>query len=412
MREIEVNTQTGRRLDCRRTERSREVVGIRTIFRIVGIIQTMRKCVTHQVAKFTVVFARFIIASFVIRLANVGVNRGGTLFNLFRPCRKVQAKSQTIKRSRLIVVNVQIQEVHIGKDILVCTNAKVVPHHRRGKLQQFTRLVIHIGALSVTFDHVIVSRLFLKAANSHVMELGRNARHVGIACTTVKGILRGIRMRNRIPVNLGFVFAVRGVPHHFGTVAKQVTYGHVRNLGAFNHIKGGKAKRSLCGIHHVLGGLVVRVVGICTHNIEVVPRSRLQIAQDNFMLYTSLAIVSRRIQAHIRFASTIIERYRTSIRKLNHYNGRIHAHMTNFNTHTRSDRIVKLSSNEHTCTHKRSRSINTGFRQMVLFPTLSIRIINSRMPLRCKKWVHTTKQSSNRGSVLIGGPRHIFAFGV
>ena len=90
-------------------------------------------------------------------------------------------------------------------------------------------------------------------------------------------------MRNRIPINLGFVFAVRGVPHDFGTVAKQVTYGHVGNLGTFHRIERSKAERSLGAINHVLGGLVFWNVGICTYSVEVVPRSRLQTAQDNFV---------------------------------------------------------------------------------------------------------------------------------
>ena len=56
-----------------------------------------------------------------------------------------------------------------------------------------------------------------------------------------------------IPVNLGFVFAVRGVPHDFGTVAANVTDGHVLNVGVFNRAERCECERRLSAVDKEFG---------------------------------------------------------------------------------------------------------------------------------------------------------------
>ena len=205
------------------------------------------------------------------------------------------------------------------------------------------------------------------------MELGRNARHVGIAGTAVKGVFSSRRMGNRIPINLRFVFTIRGVPHDFGTIAKHVTDGNVGNLGTFNRVEGGKAKRCLGTIDHVLERNVFWIIGICACRIEVVSGAVLKSAQDNFMLHARHIVFGDHRFVHCIFASTVIKAHRTTSRKLNHHNGRVHAYVANFHTHTRSYRAVKLGCSKHARTYESCSGIDTGFRLMIVFPAFIVR---------------------------------------
>ena len=120
-------------------------------------------------------------ARFIVSLQNVRIHKEGAIIHFFRRSCKVQAQFKTIKRPRFVIVNIEVQSIEPIIYVLISSNTKVVPHYRRGELEHVSRFVIYIGELAIAFDHVVVSRLFLKATYSHIMELGRNARYICIA---------------------------------------------------------------------------------------------------------------------------------------------------------------------------------------------------------------------------------------
>ena len=84
------------------------------------------------------------------------------------------------------------------------------------------------------------------------MELGRNAGHVCISGSCIEGKFFGLGVRNCIPVDLGFVFSVRGVPHDFGAVGTDVTDGNVCDVCVFDGAECRECERSLRAIHEEL----------------------------------------------------------------------------------------------------------------------------------------------------------------
>ena len=406
-RETKVETHARRRLNRCRSQRNREIVRILTRCSIVSVIQALRQCMAHQVTDFFTRFTRLVKASFVVGLADIDINQCRALFNFFRFCSKVHAQGQTVEGSCLVIVDIQIEEVQTTKFILVCAHAKVVPAHRCRKLEQFTRLVVGIRKLAVTFNHVIVSRLFLKAANLHIVELGRNARYIGVARTAIESVFGGSRMRNGIPVHLGFIFAIRRVPHDFGAVTKHVTDRRVRNLCAFHRIERRKAERSFRGIDHVLEGKVFRIVGIQACSIEVVGRTVLEAAQDNFVPHARGGIIreGRRIQRGR--VGTVIKPCRSTGREFHHHDCGVHAHVADFHRHPRGCRTVKLGGGKHARAHNRSRGIDTGFGQVIIFPALVV-----GNPGISSTRSHATEKGSHRRIILVTGTRRILTFGV
>ena len=107
------------------------------------------------------------------------------------------------------------------------------------------------------------------------MELCRHTGDIGIAraCVECKFSRRGVR--NGIPVNFRFVFAVRRVPHDFCGISGDVTDGDVCDTGFFDKGKRGKRKRSLRTVYEIFGLCICGVVGVCSSDIEVVSCTRL-----------------------------------------------------------------------------------------------------------------------------------------
>ena len=406
-RETKVKTHTRRRLDRRRSQRNREIVGVFTGRCIVGIVQTLGQCVTHQVTDFVTRFARLVEARFVVCLTNIDVDQGGALFDFFRLCGKVHTQGQAIEGSRLVIVDIQVEEVQSAEFVLVSTHAKVVPAHRRGKLEHFARLFVGIRKLAITFDHVVVSRLFLKSANLYVVELDRNTGNIRVARTAIEGIFSSSCMGNGIPVHLGFVFTVRRVPHDFGAVAEHITNRRVHDLRTFHRIERRKAERRFRRIDHVLERKVIRIVGIQTCSKEVVGRTVLKAAQDNFVLHARGGIIreGRRIQRGL--VGTVIKPCRSTSRKLHHHDCGVHAHVADFHRHPRGCRAVKLGGGKHTRAHDRSRGIDTGFGQVIVFPAL---VVGNPGISRTRS--HATEKGSHRRIVLVTGTRRILTFGV
>ena len=98
-------------------------------------------------------------------------------------------------------------------------------------------------------------------------------------------------MGNGIPVHLGFVFTVRRVPHDFGAVAEHVTNRRVHDLRTFHRIERRKAIRRFRRIDHVLERKVIRIVGIQTCGKEVIGRTVLKSAQDDFVLHARSRVI-------------------------------------------------------------------------------------------------------------------------
>ena len=149
-------------------------------------------------------------------------------------------------------------------------------------------------------------------------------------------------MRNGIPIDLRFVFAIRGVPHDFGTVAEHIADSCIRNLRTFHGVERGKAERSLRGINHVLERKIIFVVSISTSGIEVVSGAVLKSTQNNFVLHTGLSRIRSSGSRHGAFFGSIVKGHIAASGELDHDNRRVHAYMTNFHAHTRSHCTVEL----------------------------------------------------------------------
>ena len=151
-------------------------------------------------------------------------------------------------------------------------------------------VVIDCSLCAVTFDHEIVRCLFLESANFYVMELGRNAGNIGVSVAGIVCKFSRGGVRYGIPVDFGFVFAVRGVPHDFGTVGRNVTDGDVCDFCIFDGAESREKVRGLSAIDSELGRFVFRLVNIGASNVEIIGCTRSEVSEDDIVLYSKSAI--------------------------------------------------------------------------------------------------------------------------
>ena len=215
-REAKVNTHTRRRLNRSTTQRNRNIPVIFTRRRIVGIFKfhrhRMAQIVTQRIidAFAILVYAGLVKAGFIVGLANIFVHQQGAFtrhviftrfgFNIFGLCRHIESQRKIAKRAFFVVGQVQVQEVHAAKFILVHAHVKVVMCHRSRKLVRHS-VIVGAALHAIAFDAVIIGCLFLKPTNLHIVETGRNPRNIRVDVTRIPGHLV-IAGQGRIPVNL------------------------------------------------------------------------------------------------------------------------------------------------------------------------------------------------------------------
>ena len=216
--------------------------------------------------------ASFVEACFVVGLANVGTD--GDIVVEVIVAAHVHADGEAVERSCFVVENVHVDGRLAIPFVLVSSYAEVVPSHRSRELEQVA-VIIDCRLSSVTFDHEVVGRLFFESANLDVVELRRNARNIGVTCAGIEGEFGGVGMWFCIPINLGFVFSVRGVPHDFGAVASYVTDGDVGDVRVFDRAECSECVWCLRAIDEVFCLGVFGLVCVRACDVEVIGRTRL-----------------------------------------------------------------------------------------------------------------------------------------
>ena len=399
-----VHAEAAGALDDGRTERNREVPLPSLGLFVVGIFDLDRTGVAEafvQSCKSRCV-ASLVEACFVVSLANIGTD--GDIVVEVVVTAHVHADGKAVEGSCFVVENVHVDGRLAVPFVLVRSHAKVVPSDRSRELEQVA-VVVNRRLGAVAFDHEVVSRLFLEAANLYIVELRRNARNVGVATTGIVSEFCSGRMRNRIPVNLGFVFAIRGVPHDFGAVGRNVTDGDVCDVGVFNRVERRERERSLCAVDQELCLVIFRLVSVGAGHIEVVGGAGSQIAKDDFVLDACGGACC--VQAVLAFGRAVRDCCRAALGKLDHYNCRVHAHVADFDANVRSRGLVDFLRGEHACTDQGCCCVDTCFRKVVVFPALVV-----RNPGVCQTGGNAAKEGAYRRIVLVACARHVLAFGV
>ena len=267
--ESHVKAQAARTLDDCRTQIQREVplpcsrrfvVGVFD-FDGVGIAEVSFQFLFRSLCTFATETGFVVCVADVRTHADIGVNFIGSAH--------VEADGQAVECPSFVVEYVDVQHGHVRPVVLICLYAKVVPRYRCRELETVV-FVIDCSLRAVALDHEIVRCLFLEAANFHVVELGGNAGNV---CVAGSGIIRKFGsggVRYSIPIDFGFVFSVRSVPHDFGAIRRNVTDGDVCDFRAFDVAYCREKVRGLGAIDAEFGRHVFRLVGVCACDIEVV----------------------------------------------------------------------------------------------------------------------------------------------
>ena len=405
--EADIEAQAARALDNRRAQFQREVPLPRSRSRIVRVLDLDRLNVAQGAFQLFLrsIGARLVEARFVVSLADIRTHTDirrdivGTAH--------VQPDGQAVERPGLIVIHVDIQHGHILPRILVCLHAKVVLRNGSRKLERGARFSFHVGKLAVAFHHEVVLRTFLESTNLYIVELGGHAGHVGIPVTRIKGEFGRGRMLNRIPIDSGFVFAVRRVPHNFCGIGTHVTDSHVLDIRALDGIERRKAERGLRAVHLVFRTKVVRIVYVESADEEVVGRTCRKVPEHNLVAHTGGRVVGSRGRSHRLFTFAVIDADRTAYVEFHHNHGGVHAHVLHFHADFRGAGAVNLLRGEHTGTHEGRGSIDTGFGEVVFFPAS-----RTRIPVICRSGSLTAEESTHGRVVLVACAREVLAFGV
>ena len=279
--------------------------------------------------------------------------------------------------------------------------------HRGRKLERHT-LIVHAATGTIAFYAVVVSRLFFETANLYIVETCRNSRHVCIDVTRVPGHLV-VAGQCGIPVNLGFILAVGRVPHDFGRVRSQVTDLDILDIGITRGAhQRGKGKRRIGAIHKPLGRISF-AADINRNHLEVVGSTVLESRQVNFMAHAIHRILGRNIK-RTSFVGAIQNHCRATHILRNFHDGRIVTHIADFYVHLRRSAVTVFFADSHGARrNEHGRSVNTGFRKVVVFPTQG-----RRSPSVYTFYIrgYTAEQGARRRIVLIACTWHVLAFGV
>ena len=288
--EAQVDTHARRRLDGGAAQRDRDVPLVGARRSVVGVLELDRDGVPQVVAQGVVdafavlVDAGPVEARLVVSLADVFVNeqRAGARLvvharrglDFFGPCGDVETQRQVAEGLVLVVDKVQVHEVQPGEFVLVDAHVEVVAAYRSRELQRLV-LVVVAPADAVAFDAVVVCRLFFESANLNIVEVRGDARYVGVAFAGVPAhlVVGGL---DGIPVHLGFVLAVRSVPHDLGRVGGEVADLHVLDVGrARLASQGGERERGAGAVDEPLGRVGL-AAGVDGNDLEVVGRAVLE----------------------------------------------------------------------------------------------------------------------------------------
>ena len=104
---------------------------------------------------------------------------------------------------------------------------------------------------------------------------------------------------------------------------------------------------------------------------------------------------------------TVFDERRAANIKLYHHDGGVHAHVSDFHLHFRGARAVDFLRGEHARAHEGCSGVDTGFRNVVFFPTT-----RTRIPVVCGIRFYTAEKRTNGHFILIRRSGHILAFGV
>ena len=272
-----IKANTARSLDGCGPQFQREIPLPCSGSRIIGILDLFRLNIAQGTFQlFLGFFSTFTIEpGFVIVIANIR-SHTNICFNVFGSTH-VETNGKAVERSRFVIVHIDIQHRHILPVILVSLDTEVILHHRRCKLEGSSRFNVSIGKLAVAFHHIVILRTFLESANLHVMEFGWHPGDIRVFHTGIVSVFICIRMRHRIPVDLRFVLAIRGIPHDFGRIRRNITDRHILDIRTLNSIQCCKTKRGLRTIYPVLGCKIVFIVRIDSYSEEIVGSAGFQV---------------------------------------------------------------------------------------------------------------------------------------
>ena len=240
------------------------------------------------------------------------------------------------------------------------------------------------------------------------MEIGGNTAHVSVAVTRIPMHLV-VGGKNRIPIHLGFVLAVRREPHNLGTVGRDVTDLHVLDIGCRRFTGQRREVVGRKGRIHQPAGRIAFAAGVDGHNLEVIGGTVLQPLHVDSMLDSGNRIC-RHTRIGARFLITVEDHGLATNILIDIHDSRIIAYIANFHVHLRWSAVTVFFVNGQGSSGKEhGRTVDTSFGQMVIFPAQGTRRPTVRTA--CTR-SHPTKQSSHGRVVNIGRTRHILAFGV
>ena len=245
------------------------------------------------------------------------------------------------------------------------------------------------------------------------MEAGRNTRNVCV-CFEVTGSGRGcraghlvVRSQKRIPINLGFILAIRRVPHKFCAVGGEVTNLDVLNVGVSRRAyESRERERRARAVDKPLGGIGFTASVDCNH-LEVVRRTVGEACHVNFMAHRVHRILEHLVE-RTGFACAVKDHRRTALVLSNLHNGGIVTDIADFHIHLfRSLGAVFFLHSDCARCDEHSGSINTGFRKVIIFPahgawcpSVSFLVVRS----------HAAEESAGRRIILVICTRHVLPF--